>query len=318
MSVPREGTVNSGKPSPPYHRFNDFIDTKNDRFDVLMSLLDEMKLPVSVVNIAGKRHIFVASQSYTLRAGEKRGPVVLAAHYDRTQGSPGANDNGAAVFMLIEAALRLRGRAAGEWLIIFTDKEELMSGEGIKSQGSYLLAQGLGRVGLETGWFFIFDACGRGDTLIISKTAGHLLKNFHSGEVAPLKNRLRQLQLRAIGAAKNSLDGRFLLLPTPFSDDAGFLRAGMAAQTITVLPEKEAADFSVIVRRNDLYVNALISGEQRQRRGVEHIPKTWRLLNSPEDTAARLDGNNFESVVQFAVELCMPGCAGIRRTYAKS
>lgn len=307
-SVPREGTVNSGKPSPPYHRFNDFIDTKNDRFEVLMSLFDELKLPVSVVNIAGKRHIFVASRSYTPGAAPwkagKKGLTVLAAHYDRTQGSPGANDNGAAVFMLTEAALRLRGRAGGEWLIIFTDKEELASGEGIKSQGSYLLARGLIRAGLEAGSFFIFDACGRGDTLIISGTARYLLKNFHSGEVAPLKNRLRQLQQRAIAAAKNSLDGRFLLLPTPFSDDAGFLLAGMAAQTITVLPAKEAADFSMIVRRNDLYVNALISGEQRRRRGVEHIPKTWRLLNSPEDTAARLDGNNFENVVQFAIELC--------------
>ena len=313
MSVPREGTVNSAKPSPPYHRFNDFIDTKNDRFEVLMSLLGELKLPVSVVTIAGKRHIFVASQSYTLQAAGKKGPTVLAAHYDRVQGSPGANDNGAAVFMQTAAALRLRGRVAGEWLIIFTDKEELASGEGIRSQGSYLLAQGLIRAGLEAGSFFIFDACGRGDTLIISGTARHLLKNFHSGEAAPLKNRLRQLQQRAISAAKNSLAGQFLLLPTPFSDDAGFLRAGMAAQTITVLPAKEAADFSVIVRRNDLYINALISGEQRRRRGIEHIPMTWRMLNGPEDTAARLDGNNFENVVQFAIELCQAGRASRKR-----
>ncbi|MDR2795555.1 MAG: M28 family peptidase, partial [Spirochaetaceae bacterium] len=304
MSVPREGTINSARPSPPYHRFNDFIDIKNDRFEVLMSLFEELKLPYSIVNIAGKRHIFVASSSYTPGAGGKKLPTVLAAHYDRTPDSPGANDNGAAVFMLIEAAIRLRGRAAGEWLIIFTDKEELMNGEGLKSQGSYLLAQGLGRAGLESGGFFIFDACGRGDTLIISKTAGCLLKNFHSGEVASLKNRLRILQLRAIAAAKNRLAGRFLLLPTPFSDDAGFLRAGIAAQTITVLPSKEAADFSAIVRRNELYINALICGEYRRRRGAAHIPQTWLMLNSPEDTAARLDGNNFENVVQFALELC--------------
>ncbi|MDR3355750.1 MAG: M28 family peptidase [Spirochaetaceae bacterium] len=304
MSVPREGTVNSAKPSPPYHRFNDFVDTKNDRFEVLISLLDELKLHVSVVNISGKRHIFVAPSSYTFQPAEKKLLTVLAAHYDRIPESPGANDNGAAVFMLIDAAIRLRGRAAGEWLIIFTDKEELMRGEGIRSQGSYLLAQGLSKAGLEAGRFFIFDACGRGDTLIISKTAGHLLKNYHSGEVAPLKNRLRLLQLRAMDAAKNSLDGRFLLLPTPFSDDAGFLLAGMAAQTITVLPAKEAADFSAVVRRNDLYVNALICGEQQRRRGMDHIPQTWRLLNGPEDTAAMLDGNNFENVVQFALELC--------------
>jgi hypothetical protein len=276
---------------------------KNQRFDVLMSLLDELKLDVSVVNIAGKRHIFVTSSSYY--GGEKKKALtVLAAHYDRRADSPGANDNGAAVFMLIEAALCLRGRTAGNWLIIFTDKEELESGESLKAQGAYSLAKRLKETGLDSCNFFIFDACGRGDTLIISRTAGYLLKNQNGGTIAPLKNRLRLLQLMAMDAAKNCFDGHFLLLPTPFSDDAGFLRAGLAAQTITVLPAKEAAAFSSLVRRNELYINALISSEQQKRRGVEHIPRTWRLLNGPEDTAGHLDRKNFKSVPRFAVELC--------------
>ncbi|MDR2660068.1 MAG: M28 family peptidase [Spirochaetaceae bacterium] len=303
-SVPREGTVNSANPLPPYHRFGDFIAAGSDRFNVLIALLDELKLSVSVVNIAGKRHIFIVPSSNTLRAGEKKTFTALAAHYDRTAGSPGANDNGAAVFILIEAALRLRGRDAGDWLMIFTDKEELAESEGVKDQGSYMLAEGLKGIGLKTGYFFIFDACGRGDTLIISQTAGHLLKNEHGETVASLKNQLRLLQLRAIEAAKNSLSGHFLLLPTPFSDDAGFLRAGLAAQTITVLPSKEAAAFSSFIRRNDLYISALISSEERRRRGTEYIPQTWRLLNSPQDTAAHLNGNNFENIAQFAIELC--------------
>jgi hypothetical protein len=273
-----------------------------------MSLLNELKLTVSVVNIAGKRHIFVMPVLYTsvmLKTGSKRTMTVLSAHYDRTPGSPGANDNGAAVFMLIDAALRLRRRAGGEWLIIFTDKEELTRGESLKEQGAYMLAKGLKESGLESCDFFIFDSCGRGDTLIISKTAGYLLKNEHSGAIAPLKNRLRLLQLRAMEAAKKSLVSRFLLLPTPFSDDAGFLRAGLAAQTITVLPAKEAADFFGLVRGNELYIDALISSEQQRRRGTAHIPKTWRLLNSPDDTESCLDGNNFEKIVQFAVKLCL-------------
>jgi hypothetical protein len=304
MSASKEVATPHTPPAPPYHRFNDFINTKNQRFDVLMSLLDELKLEFSVVNIAGKRHIFLASSSHPAREGKKKALTVLAAHYDRKEGSPGANDNGAAVFMLIEAALNLRGRTAGNWLIIFTDKEELEDGESLTAQGAYSLACGLKETRLETCNFFIFDACGRGDTLIISKTAGYLLKNERGGNIAPLKNRLRLLQLRAMDAAKNCLDGRFLLLPTPFSDDAGFLRAGLAAQTITVLPAEEASAFSSFVRRNELYINALISSEQQKRRGIEHIPRTWRLLNSPEDTAEHLDMNNFESVAHFAVELC--------------
>ncbi|MDR1148997.1 MAG: Zn-dependent exopeptidase M28 [Spirochaetaceae bacterium] len=304
MPAPKEGTVNSSNPVPPYHRFRDFIDVKSDRFNVLISLLDELKFSVSVVNIAGKRHIFVVPSPNTLRVGTKKKITVLAAHYDRVPDSPGANDNGAAVFILIEAALRLRGRAIENWLIIFTDKEELSKNEGLRDQGSYLLAEGLKVIGFKSGFFFIFDACGRGDTLIISKTVGYLLKNEHSGTTAPLKNQFRLLQLRAMEAAKSISTGRFLLLPTPFSDDAGFLRAGLAAQTITVLPAKEAAAFSSFIRGNNLYTGALINSEERLRRGTEHIPQTWRLLNSPQDTIEQLDGNNFGNVAQFALELC--------------
>jgi hypothetical protein len=293
--------ANPANPAPPYHRFSDFIDTKQNRFDVLVSLLDELKLPVYVVNMAGRRHIFVQPSSGGTFG--KNGLTVLVAHYDRVAGSPGANDNGAAVFMLIDAALRLRGRVTDGWLIILTDKEELSDGEGLKVQGAYRLALCLKETRLESGDFFIFDSCGRGDTLIISNTAGYLLKNERGGTIAPLKNRFRLLRLRAVEAAKKRLDGRFLLMPTPFSDDAGFLRAGLAAQTITALPKEEAAAFLATVRRNELYIDALISRERRQFRGAEHIPPTWRSLNSPEDTADRLDWNNFENVVRFAIEL---------------
>jgi hypothetical protein len=304
MPAPKEGTVNSNNPDPPYHRFKDFIDVKNDRFDVLAALLDELKFSVSVVSIAGKRHIFVVPSQKTLRIGPRKKITVLAAHYDRVPDSPGANDNGAAVFILIEAALRLRGRGLENWLIIFTDKEELSENEGLRDQGSYLLAEGLKEIGLKSGFFFIFDACGRGDTLIISKTAGYLLKNEHGKTTATLKNHLRLQQLRAMEAAKSISNGRFLLLPTPFSDDAGFLRAGLAAQTITVLPPYEAAAFSSFIRGNNLYIGTLINNEERIRRGTEHIPQTWRLLNGPQDTVEQLDGNNFGNVAQFAIELC--------------
>jgi hypothetical protein len=293
--------VNSPNSDPPYHRFGDFIDTKQNRFDVLVSLLDELKLPVSVVNMADRRHIFIPSSSGG--ASGRRTLTVLVAHYDRVAGSPGANDNGAAVFMLIEAALRLRGRGADGWLVILTDKEELDRGEGLKAQGAYRLALCLKETHLDGGDFFIFDSCGRGDTLVISKTADSLLKNEHGGAIAPLKNRLRLLQQRAVETAKIRFGGRFLLLPTPFSDDAGFLLAGLAAQTITVLPGNEAAAFLSAVRGNESYAGALISREQRRRRGMEHIPRTWQLLNGPADTAEHLDWKNFDSVVRFATEL---------------
>jgi hypothetical protein len=303
VSRPSEGPVNFPNIVPPYHRFSDFIDIKQSRFDVLMSLFDELKLPVYVVNMVNRRHIFVPSLSGMVGASGNKAITVLVAHYDSTVGSPGANDNGAAVFMLIEAALRLRGRVTDRWLIILTDKEELTFGEGLTDQGAYRLALCLKETYLESGDFFIFDSCGRGDTLVISKTADCLLKNEHGRMIAPLKNQFRQLQLRAVKAAENRFYGRFMLIPTPFSDDAGFLRAGLAAQTITVLPHKEATAFSATARSSKFYIESLISRQHRLRQGVKHIPQTWRMLNSPADTAERLEWKNFESVVQFAIEL---------------
>jgi hypothetical protein len=303
---PSKRAVSPPNSAPPYHRFSDFIDTKQNRFDVLISLLDELKLPISVVNMADKRHIFIPSSSGMVSGSGRKALTVLVAHYDRVADSPGANDNGAAVFMMIEAALRLRRCATDGWLIILTDKEELAFGEGLRDQGAYRLALCLKEAHFESGDFFIFDSCGRGDTLVISKTADCLLKNEHGGTMALLKNRFRQLQLRAVEAAEKRLGGRFLLLPTPFSDDAGFLRAGLAAQTITVLPRNEAAVLMSAVRRNGSYAHALISRERRLQRGIEHIPQTWQLLNSPADTAEHLDWNNFDNIVRFAIELLSP------------
>jgi hypothetical protein len=110
--------------------------------------------------------------------------------------------------------------------------------------------------------------------------------------------------MAALKAAENSGQTRFLLLPTPFSDDAGFLMSGVAAQTITVLPAKEAAEFASVARRNDLYINALINSGQKERHEKKRFPETWRLLNSPRDKESTLNTGNFENIIQFALELC--------------
>ncbi len=41
--------------------------------------------------------------------GTSRAPLILAAHYDTVEGSPGADDNASAVAVLLETARRLRG-----------------------------------------------------------------------------------------------------------------------------------------------------------------------------------------------------------------
>jgi hypothetical protein len=312
---------------PPWDRFSGFLELGIDRFDYLLSMLRSMEAggrdrpegtglegqaspgtglgedksrvsgaettSPSVAAIAGKRHIILCADHV-----QPAKATVLIAHYDRVPGSQGANDNSAAVFVLVEAALRLRETKKDNWVIIFTDGEETGAG-GIATQGAYTLAEGLKSTILKKAPVFIFDACGRGDTLIISTTARFLMGQDGTAIPNPdMKKALLNLNYLSLAAARTSGSSRFMLLATPFSDDAGFLRRGCAAQTITTLPQEEAAAFSMLVRRKP---DALLDAIRDKQNPL--YPATWRLLNSPEDGPETLTPASFEMALRFAIGL---------------
>jgi hypothetical protein len=137
--------------------FRTFLEPGTDRFGFLLAHLRERRLSPSTVELAGSRHIVVASGRPAVPSKPR---IVLAAHYDRAPGSPGANDNSAAVFQLAEAAARLRADGTDSWLVVFTDREEAACGRGASGQGAYALAEGFKAIA-GGARFFIFDACGR-------------------------------------------------------------------------------------------------------------------------------------------------------------
>jgi hypothetical protein len=287
----------------PWKQFQAFIDMAADRFAILNGLLNEAGLEYRTVTIAGHRHFFVAPpppEEDFLR----RKPTVLSAHYDRAPGSPGANDNSAAVFLLIETAVKLRREKVNNWLIIFTDKEELGPGESVENQGSYTLASAFKDTGMDNARIFNFDTCGRGDTLIISTTADYLLKGEPGAGSERMRSSVHELREAALVTARNLNMVRALLLPTPFSDDAGFFRAGMAAQTITMLPAEECSALISTLRRDPGFAGALVSRDLRAAQNRRLIPETWRSINSPGDSHLRLTPDNFRLVTRFAEALC--------------
>jgi hypothetical protein len=287
----------------PWKQFRAFIDLKADRFAVLSGVLREAGLEYRTVTIAGNRHFFVAPPPPEEDFLRQR-PTILAAHYDRAPGSPGANDNSTAVFLLIETALTLRREKANNWIIIFTDKEELGPGESIEKQGSYTLASAFKDAGMDNARIFSFDACGRGDTLIISTTADYLLKGETGAGSEKLRSSVQELREAALTTARNLNMGKVLLSPTPFSDDAGFFRAGMAAQTITMLPAEECSALVPVLRKNPRFAGALVSRDLRETQNRRLIPETWRSLNSPGDSRLRLTPEHFRLVTRFAEALC--------------
>ena len=284
----------------PWERFKDFISPGAGRFAIVKGLLEETKLTYRVLEIAGNRHFLVAPPAPDV--SNRRPPVILVAHYDRAEGSPGANDNSAGVFLLLETAMKLKSGAVKNWFIIFTDREELKPGESIQNQGAYTLAAALKEMGMEKAKIFSFDVCGAGDTLLISSIADHLLKK--DGNSVKLRDAFLELRKIALDTARNLGMKKVLLAPTPFSDDLGFFRAGFAAQTITMLPSQECIQLVSELRRNPNFADALISAELRQDSNIKSIPETWRGLNGPSDSHLRLTPGNFKTVVRFAEALC--------------
>jgi hypothetical protein len=294
-----------------YDRFLEFIAPGADRYGILLSLTEELGLNSAVLPINGNRHFFVFPRRQKIRSADGgafpfRGqdPVILAAHYDRVSGSPGANDNSAAVFQLLRTARRLEELNADYWIIIFTDKEELKTGEGILDQGSFTLAEKLRLWGLGGARVFIFDACGTGDTFIISSTTDNLLKNDERPGARRTKQLIQNLRDHALETARFLRLHKVLLLPTPFSDDAGFLRAGIPAQTVTMLPPEEAASYATLLRKRPGFADSLIAGAIQNAADRLLIPETWRRVNSPADSPLRLTPKHYDQIIRFAAELC--------------
>jgi hypothetical protein len=266
--------------------WDEWTDPSVNRCELLAVILDEVGLRRywSTIESDGALHFVVAPNA---DAGVGVGLTALAAHYDRTKGSPGANDNGVAVFLLMETALKLLNEGCRNWFILFTDKEELGRGEPLTSQGSYTLGKVLlRRSGRGFGRVFNFDSCGRGDTFIVSTTPERLLKKANGIRAAQITSSLTLLRVRALAAAHKAGIERLVLAPTPFSDDAGFLLAGLPVQTITVLPADEAALFT-----------------QATRGKSNWTPPTWRLINSPLDATDTLTEKNFPAVKKLMYAL---------------
>jgi hypothetical protein len=294
----------------PYDRYNYFIASKIDRYKALLATIEKLNLNSAVISIADSRHIFIfPSGVKSLRATNGIFPYrdgslyLLCAHYDRVQGSPGANDNSMAVFHLLSAALTLYQRRTERWIMVFTDNEEIGPGESFESQGSFALAEKIKSWGLEKAKIFNFDACGTGDTFIISTTTDHILKNSDSPNILKVRNSIGNLRDHALETANYLRLDKVLLAPTPFSDDVGFLRAGLASQTITMLPAAEAEKYEILLRNRSEFVDLIISGGIKAPAERRNLPETWRNLNTPADTPDRLTPQFFDQVVRFIVEI---------------
>lgn len=281
----------------------EFLDPGCDRKAFIQKRLLASGINSSVLVIDGKNHIYVdfPTSCYNQRYKIK----TLIAHYDKVEGTQGANDNSSGVFALLEAAKKIASlNIVHNTRIIFTDGEE--DGRfGVLSQGAYSLGKKLKELNSVEGDFFVFDCVGRGEVPVICEIdlPSKIDKSF-SRKYSSLVNQMQNIISR-VAVMPN------VVLPASFSDNAGLIANGIPAVAVTMLPKDEVLNFmsnlkripglreSVMNRRLE-DIPDRIAPEYILR---ESVPLTWRYIHTEFDKITTLTPNSFTIVSKIIDEI---------------
>ncbi|MDR1785469.1 MAG: M28 family peptidase [Spirochaetaceae bacterium] len=269
--------------------FGVFTSLGCNREQFIIDYLEGRGIRTSTITLGDSRHIYAhfAPSAYNPSFKVK----TAIAHYDRFPGSPGANDNSAAVWQLMDWAVRLKTYPGMHNVrIIFTDGEELGSDNGVKEIGAFGIAERLKALGITRDDVYVFDCCGRGEVFVISRP----LKPGERGLPAAFRKRYNDLVVRTGDLLKKTAPGAWLSLPAPYSDNAGFIAQGIPAVLVTTLPENEAALYARALRQDKALAALVMNNQGAANPGVkEKLPETWRLLHTGLDNDSALTPKTF-------------------------
>lgn len=289
--------------------FKNFLKLDVDRCNFICEWLTKNKIPHTIVKIGNKKHIIIkyAPQNYNNRFKIK----TLVAHYDREKNTQGANDNSVAcIQLMLFAKALLKFNTDHNMKIIFTDGEEAGS-TGVSNQGSYALGTGLKKLNMGKDSIFVFDMCGRGDVLILSKSG--ILGRAKKNTVA-----LNALHSESCEYAKIACPNQWQSILTPYSDNAGFIAADLSAQVITVLPHNEVNTllkylpknisenfFCPCTAENTTATHTLIDLIIKNKKPDANspfskiIPKTWQLMHTKDDCIETITPSAFILIERY-------------------
>lgn len=289
---------------------HEFCKPDCDRYDFLINWLTREEISHSVIPTGEARHILIRLDK--VRPYLKRYYVkTLVAHYDRVPGTPGANDNSAAVFQLLYSINKLKSlKFAHNVQILLTDKEELTPSQSVTTQGAFQLARLFREKNITNCIFFVFDMCGIGDTLVYGKTGLQLLKSKmeNDSRYKPVVRRMEDFSITFSDLFLQFRDGEFFNLNTLFSDDLGLLLNRFPSVQLSVLPYDEA-----ITLKNNLlsipeeqwhllYDKGMLSEEYRDFIKSQ-LPFSWKGNHGEGDEVETLTAGAFELIDEFIMEL---------------
>lgn len=290
--------------------FQKYISPDCDRLSFLREYLSEKGVSTSVIPLGEKKHIYVNFPSTSYNPMFKIKTII--SHYDRVEGSPGANDNSFANFAIADFAAELfNSRKIHNIRIFFTDGEEL-GAEGVSSQGAFALADLFRKLGIVNDDVYVFDACGRGEVAVLARAG---LDSKISGA---FKKKFMDLYERTQNLLKLAATNSWMTLPVPYSDNAGFLACGIPAVAITFLPKEEVSFYynNLMADKNleKAVMNCRIDSNVKNQTDLsiqkfkysEKMPMTWRLFHTEYDNFLSLTFNSLkilEKILNSIAEL---------------
>ena len=209
-------------------------------------------------------------ENFIVDVGSGGRVVVLIAHHDAVPGSPGANDNAAAVGILLHLLGRLVRTPPSTVKVrfLFPAAEEL----GYLGARTYVNVASLaGIVGVLS-----LELCGRGDTLVVWDGAGETDFLRRLGTAFEQVGRRREESYYIVGR-----------IPVFGSDHRAFSAAGVPAYGLTTVPAREAEGLRRFV----------LSGHAGVLRNLAQRPVPFDTYHSSRDTFATLEADACDAVV---------------------
>ncbi len=253
-----------------WEEFNQFISFDCNREQFIKDFLNKNGIDCPVISLEGKNHLYVNFPLSQYNSSYKIKTII--AHYDRNSNTPGANDNSAAVFCILNWAVKIyKQNICHNVRIIFTDGEESnQNNTSVTNIGSFKLAQLFKKLNLMNDDIFVFDCMGRGDIPVICEN------NFSENVSSDFVKKVFELEKKTEQILKKASGGKWYKLKTAYSDNASFLANGIPCVAITMLPSSEINDYL---------------------KGI--YPLTWQLFHTENDNIQSLTPNSFEIMQQI-------------------
>ena len=252
--------------------------TNEARFDAMTALLRARHIPFTVERFTIEKPLGreprTEGRNIVATFGNGTNPIVVGAHYDaaRLQDgtlSRGATDNAGSSVILAKIAESLMAQPpAGRVVLVWFDMEEL----GLIGSQKYVEAHAGDRISAMVN----LDVNGYGDTLLFGSSRG-------AANAAP-----RKALLETCAALDANCVG---LVQMPPGDDRSFVKAGVPAVSLAILPALEAHQLWLMMSGPD---SGLAQGK---------TPAIMTTLHTPADTIDKVDAGAMARQAEFVAAL---------------